>query len=371
MRIAIDGSALYGRYGGVEYALWNLLCALDAQDNTAEYVVYIPHDGPPASLLDAFSMRWRWVRLPFRGGEKLRRILWQQLELPRRLRADGCTVLHAPTYIAPLLHNALRPRVPLVLTAYDTIALDQPQFATPQNRLHYRFALPRSVAHADCVIVPSDAVRTALERHVPSARNRIRVVPLGLEPIFRQAPSIEAQEEVRQRYALPQRFLLFVGNFEPKKNLGNLLRALELVPDAPPLVVVGGARARHALPQTSRLQVLGYVPRADLPALYAQCAAFVFPSLAEGFGLPVLEALACGAPVVTSAKVPLPKLAEVALICDPSTPASIAAQLQRVLSEEGLSVQLAQRGTAYARPFTWQQTAAQIQKLYRATKPAA
>jgi glycosyltransferase involved in cell wall biosynthesis len=364
MRIAIDATALYGRYGGVEYALWNLLYALGAQGDATEYTVYIPHDGPPPALLDAFSARWRWVRLPFCGREKLRRIIWQQLVLPRCLRADGCDLLHAPTYVAPLPHTALRPRVPLVLTVYDAIALDEPHFATWQNRLHYRALLPASIARADRVIVPSDAVRTAVMRHAPQAASKIRVVPLGLEPIFLRAPSTRTLKEVRRRYALPPRFLLFVGNFEPKKNLFNLLRSLELVRDAPPLVVAGGARAWHGLPSTARLQVLGYVPRADLPALYAQCRAFVFPSLAEGFGLPVLEALACGAPVVTSTRVPLPNLETVALLCEPSTPASIAAQLQKILDDETLGTQLAQSGQEYARPYTWRRAAERTRAIY-------
>jgi glycosyltransferase involved in cell wall biosynthesis len=370
MRIAIDATALYGRYGGVEYALWNLLYALAARgDETTEYSVYIPHDGPPPASLAELPSRWRWIRLPFCGHEKLRRIVWQQLILPRRLREDGCDVLHAPTYVAPLWHAALRPHVPLALTVYDLIALDQPQFATAPNRLHYRALLPPSIRRADRVIVPSDMVCEAMLRRFPQAAHKIRVVPPGLEPIFFRAPSTQQMEEVRGRYDLPEKFLLFVGNFEPKKNLFNVLRALEILPDAPPLVVAGGARARHRLPSTPRVRVLGYVPRADLPALYALCRAFVFPSLAEGFGLPVLEALACGAPVVTSRAVPLPELADVALLCEPSTPASIAGQLDRIFNDEQLRAQLAQSGREYARPYTWQRAAEKTMEIYRALEP--
>ena len=101
MRIGIDASALYGRYGGVEYALWNLLVALHAEDAHNEYVVYIPHDGPPPARLQNFNARWKWKRLSFCGAQKLRRIFWQQKILPAQLLRDKCDIFHAPTYIAP------------------------------------------------------------------------------------------------------------------------------------------------------------------------------------------------------------------------------------------------------------------------------
>jgi glycosyltransferase involved in cell wall biosynthesis len=370
MNIGVDATALYGRYNGVEYALWNLLCGLHAVDNDNHYTVYIPHDGPPPGHIKGFNPRWNWVRLSFDGAEKVRRIGWQQGHLPLQLARDGCDVLHSPTYVAPLMA-----RVPVVLTVYDLIALVQPQFATRLNRLHYGVMLRRSMEHAQRIIVPSQHVKQDLAHIEPDAAARTCVIPLGVERDFLREYDSAERDAVRARYHLPERFLLFVGNFEPKKNLQNLLRALHQIPDAPPLVLAGGARAWHSYesslqePDSSSLALrtfsIGYVRRRDLPVLYAMCEAFVFPSLAEGFGLPVLEALASGAAVVTSTAVPLPNLKDVALICDPHNPAAIADGIRRVLHDADLRDHLRHKGRAYARPFTWRHAATMTLDVYR------
>lgn len=375
MNIGVDATALYGRYSGVEYSLWNLLGGLNVVDTENNYTIYVPHDGPPEVHLTNFGARWRWVRLPFDGADKARRVLWQQTQLPLALARDGCKLLHSPTYVSP----ALSP-VPVVLTVYDLIALTHPPFATRLNRMHYQVLLPRSIERAQRVIVPSQAVREDIARCVPSAAWRTRVVPLALEPAFFATYDEVQKEAVRQRYGLPERFILFVGNFEPKKNLRNVLQAFRDVPEAPPLVLAGGGRAwstyelQHELQQpasgaanASALRVLsiGYVKRRDLPVLYQLCEAFVFPSLAEGFGLPVLEALACGATVITSTRVPLPQLDEVALVCDPLDVAVIAHHLRRAVTEPELRTQLGRKGREYAQPFTWRRAAAQTLDVYR------
>jgi glycosyltransferase involved in cell wall biosynthesis len=363
MHIGIDATALYGRFGGVEYALSNLLQALEQSDLNNQYTIYLPRDAPPGALRGGTAHpRRRRVRLPFAGADKLRRILWQQCELPRRLQRDGCDLLHAPTYVSPL-----RASVPVVLGAYDLIALAQPHFATRPNRAHYGLLMPRCLRRARRVIVPTEAVRREIARFAPEALAQTRVVPLGVEDEFRRAVSASERDRVRRRYRLPDAFLLFVGNHEPKKNLSSLLRALPLVANVPPLVIAGGVHAWRGYRPAANARVLdlGYVPRHDLPALYGLCRAFVFPTLAEGFGLPVLEALACGAPVVAGKAVPLPTLDNAALLCEAARPAAIARQLQRVLDDAALREKLSRAGREYARPFTWQRSAEMTLDVYR------
>ena len=363
LRIAFDGTALYGRYGGVAYALWNLLAALRDEDRENFYTVFVPRDGPTAAQLKRFNARFRFVRLPFCGGARLRRIAWQQLQLPRVLARGRFDVFHAPTYVAPLLS-----KTPLVLTVYDLIALDAPRFATRSNRLHYGALLAPSMRRARRIIAPSPLVRDAILRHGFAAKNRVRVVAPGVEAAFFRADD-EAKNRVRARYRLPERYLLFVGNFEPKKNLEMLLRALRDVRNAPPLILAGGSRAwkneARVLANNSRVLNIGYVARRDLPALYAACEAFVFPSLAEGFGLPVLEALASGAPTLASTRVPIPGLENAALLCDPTDARELAAQLQRVLSDEKLRAELRVAGPALAQTFSWRRAARETLQLYR------
>lgn len=370
LHIGIDGTALYGVYGGVEYSLWNLLAALRALETAHLFTIWIPQDGPTENQTATFGANWTWRRLPFRGAAKIRRIFWQQCELPRLLRRHRCDLLHAPTYVAPL-----RAGIPVVLGVYDLIALTHPEFATPANRRHYGAILPRCLSGATRIVVPSVAVKNDVERLVPGTNGRVEVVPLGVEASFFERVDAESLRSVRERYDLPSEYLLFSGNFEPKKNLMTLLRALDKVPDAPPLALVGGGRAwtghdsETMLRQAprgvrSRVRLIGYVRRRDMPAIYAGCRAFVFPSLAEGFCLPVAEALAAGAPVVTSDAVPLPNLAQVALISAPRDEAALAENIRRVLTDGALASRLRAGGRDYARQFTWQRSARQTLQIY-------
>ncbi len=355
MKIAFDATALYGPLGGIENALFQTFCALQKLDDDNGYLVFVPRDAPDLPQ----KTGWKWVRLPFDGNTKLRRIAWQQFELPSLLKRENCDLLHAWNYVAPLVCP-----IPVVLTVQDLIALDQPHFATRFNRLHYRAVLPRSLKNAARVVVSTPKVGAAVLKRAPRAQ--IRVVPLGVDEIFFAPPSSGRLAAIAAKYALPPRFLLYVGNFEPKKNLPALLRALKLWPGAPPLVVAGGIKA---WPRSEKMlhgvQKLGFIPRGDLPSLYALCAAFCFPSLGEGFGLPVVEALACGAPVLASTRVPLPELESVAALCEPRFPLSIARHLGKLVSDAPRDMEKVAARRAYAARFSWDAAARGTLAIYR------
>ncbi|MBW3636750.1 MAG: glycosyltransferase family 4 protein [Armatimonadetes bacterium] len=356
MKIAFDATALYGRFGGIENALWHTFSHLRALDGENQYLVFVPRDAPAPP--PPHNPRWEWRRLPFEGRDKARRIFWQQIELPLTLRREKCDLLHAWNYVAPLACP-----VPFVLTVQDLIALNRPRFAARFNRAHYRAVMPRSLKLAARVIVTAEQTRREVLQRAPDAQ--VRVIPLGVEPQFFETLSPSQIEAVRAQYALPPRYLLYVGNFEPKKNLPNLLRALEMLPDAPPLVVAGGIKPWAGFEQLlSKAKKIGFVQRDELPALYAGCAVFCFPSLAEGFGLPILEALACGAPVLASTAVPLPHLESVAALAHPRFARSIAEHLDVLLNAEA-SPQMAQPSRDYARRFSWEGAARATLDVYR------
>lgn len=363
LHIAIDGTALYGIYGGVEYSLWNLLSALQKQNSPHRFTVFIPHDGPCDEQLAPFGSNWQWRRLPFKGSAKARRIFWQQVQWPRTLRQETFDLLHAPTYVAPL-----KSPIPVVLGVYDLISLTHPAFATRTNRLHYGFVLPRALQSAAHVVVPTKAVRRDVEKFVSS--QKISVVPLGVEAMFLQQRDAADLAAFRKRYNLPDEYFLFVGNFEPKKNIPALLQAHRLLcrkAGAPPLVVVGGARSwqgHEVAPQGEKVRLLGYVPRHELPLFYACCTAFVFPTLAEGFCLPVLEALAAGAPVITTNQVPLPGLEAVTLLCPPHDVEALAQIMQSLWKNPAQAALLRQKGRAYAAHFDWERAARQTLGVY-------
>ncbi|MCS6859537.1 MAG: glycosyltransferase family 4 protein [Abditibacteriales bacterium] len=359
MRIGIDGSLLYGKYSGVEYAIWNLLKSLAKAESGDEFIVYVPHDFRSDC---EFPANWRFVRTRFDGGQKLLRVLWQQLVLPRLMLKDQLDIFHAPAYVMPL-----RAPVPTVLTVYDAIAFTHPQFCTLANRLHYRRVMPPSLQKARRVIVPSQVIRSDLINVLRVLAEKIEVVPLGVEDIFFAEPSRERQRAVKEEYQLPDRFFLFVGNIEAKKNLSVLVKSLAGMHSPLPLVVAGNPfRASDLGTRLPLSQMLGYVPRADLPALYALATGLVFPSHYEGFGLPPLEAMACGTPVIVSTAGALPEVVgKAAMLAKPDAPAEWAMAMELIVKDAELRERLVRLGRERARRFTWENTAQATLKVYR------
>ncbi len=358
MRIVFDATALHGtngQRGGIENALWETFARLRAIDGRHFYLACIAADTPVDWPSD---QRWRWHRLPFSGAQKARRIWWQQFELPRLLRRTNADLLHAWNYVMPLATN-----VPTILTVQDLIALDNPAYARRANRAHYRAIMPRSLKRAARVVVTTEQTKRAVLRRAPHAD--VRVIPLGVEPEFTREIETAEIKTVRRKYDLPAKFTFFLGNFEPKKNLPNLLRALQLLPAAPPLVIAGGIAPWPGADELLRgVRQLGFVPRGDVAALLGACEIFCFPSLCEGFGLPALEALAVGAPVVASSALPLPNLESVALCPDPHDARAIASAIARLLDDDALRARMSAAGRRYARGFSWDAVARATLDLY-------
>ncbi len=346
MKIALDATPLFGQLGGIERALWQTLRAMHELELPHEFHVFAPRDAPDSPFVKS---NWKWRRLPFDGAKKLRRIAWQQLELPILLKREQFDLLHATNYVMPLLSP-----VKTVVSIPDLIALDFPHFATRANRMHYRAIMPQTLQRADVLIASTPRGRNAILKRAPNAQ--VVVAPLGVEAEFFAPISDEEHAHVRQKFELPERFLLFAGNLEPKKNLPRLLRAVEMLgEDAPELVFVGALKPWSELEQLKvRARFLGFVERDELRVLMSECAAFCFPSLIEGFGLPVLEALACGARVVASTQVPIPELESVARVPDARSVSSIARAIENALNDSRFDEAKARD---FARTFSWQQTA--------------
>ncbi len=291
----------------------------------------------------------------------------------------GATLFHATEHLLLPLRG-----VPTVLTVHDLIFRRFPQHHKPLNRWYLNLTLPLYCRRASHIIAISEQTRAdliALYRLPPA---KISVIYEAADPQFQpQAP--EAVAAVRTRYGLPQRYLLFVGTIEPRKNLPRLLQAFERLyaerlTDA--LVIVGKRgwlyddffAALERSPVRQAVIFPGWVDDADLPAIYAGSQAFAFPSLFEGFGLPVLEAMACGTPVVCSNSSSLPEVTgdpsagsgqAAALLCDPQDTAALTAALRRLLADRDLAETLRARGLAQARRFSWPRAAAETLAVYR------
>jgi len=365
MRVAINALLLSGQFSGVEKAIYALLRHVGegAED---EFVALVGSDFDEA-LLD--GCRIGLERLPLSNRSRLLRILYEERFLRRHLK--GFDLFHAPGYVAPR-----RLDIPIVLTIYDLVALRHPELAKRSNVAHYRWRLPRSARAAARIIVPLECVAREVVQHLGMNRAKVRVVPLGVEPTLRP-PSQDQRGAARTRYHLARPFVLFVGNIEPKKNLPTLIRAFaSLKREGLPheLVIAGkrGWKSRRVLRLPAELglerdvRFLGYVEEGDLAGLYGASELFVFPSLVEGFGLPPLEAMACGTPVVTSDAEALVETTGNAAEHAPASDAEALAQaIRRVLSDAALRERMRAAGIERAAQFSWERTAEGTRAVYR------
>ncbi|MEO6796921.1 MAG: glycosyltransferase family 1 protein [Candidatus Dormibacter sp.] len=319
-----------------------------------------------SALAETPAVAVRLYRRPFPP------VLGPHLVSALRMRADGAALVHGPANALPLVRYGL----PGVVTVHDLAIYDHPEWFPRGQWFATRVVVPRSVRGAALVICPSVATREAVSRIMGVAPERCRVIPHGVDAVFRLpvAPSIAAP--LRERYALPERYVLQVGTVQPRKNYVTTLRALARIP-APeriPLLVAGGfgwdyepvIRAVEQLGLRDFVRFIGYVAPRDLPGLYQQARAVVFPSHDEGFGLPVLEAFAAGVPVAASTGGAIPEVAgDAALLSAPEDEAGLAENLQRLIEDEPLRQRLIAAGRVRAAPYTWSASAAAHRRAYR------
>jgi glycosyltransferase involved in cell wall biosynthesis len=263
-----------------------------------------------------------------------------------------------------------------VYTLYDLTFLLFPRMHTPLNRWFLSWMVPRSLKAADAVILISKQSRQDLLTRFRLDEDRLKVIYLGVNQAFKPATT-RACEAVRKKYHLPGRYLLSVGTLEPRKNFSTLLHVLlrlQKMGLTVPLVLAGrkGWRYESFFKQLYRLGLAGqvllldYVAEADLPALYSAADLFVFPSLYEGFGLPILEAMACGAPVVSSNAASLPEVCgEAAWLVDPLDAEGWAEAIASLLADPARKEAIRSLGFRQAERFTWDRTAAETLKVYR------
>ncbi|MBC7260731.1 MAG: glycosyltransferase family 4 protein, partial [Chloroflexi bacterium] len=277
------------------------------------------------------------------------------------------------TGVTPYLSSADGART--VVTVHDVFARSCPGHSTRSDTLLYRYWLPRVLSHVDAVITDSQASKMDLANFLNIPEETVHVIYGGVSTCYHPISSEEAARTA-SRYDLPKRYILFVGSVEERKNLRRLLQACARLwreGEVRPLVVVGPHKwkYRRILQTVEELGIsehvifTGYVPDEALPALYSGADLFVFPSLYEGFGLPPLEAIACGTPVVCSNTSSLPEVVgDAALMVDPYDVEALAEAMHRVLSDTALREELRQKGLARAKMFTWERAARETLAVY-------
>jgi glycosyltransferase involved in cell wall biosynthesis len=305
---------------------------------------------------------------------------WKALEtafaLPRDVSATG-----ADTFLATDPQAIARSRrFRTVALLYDLIPLRYPREYLRRRsviaRANYAYQL-RSTRRADHLLAISEATRRDAIELLGTPASRVSVVPLAVDrDLFSPLAADLARGAVEAEYGISRPYFFYIGGFDYRKNVERLIRALEISDPSGVLLVIAGAlgplgmelrEAVKGTPVADRIRWLGYVPEGDLRALYAGSLALVYPSLYEGFGLPVLEAMSCGAPVLTSPLSSLPEVAgDAALYVDPGSPAELAAALRRLAAEPALRAELRERGLERAQRFSWTDTAERVLQVCRA-----
>jgi glycosyltransferase involved in cell wall biosynthesis len=352
------------RGAGINGYIFHLLHHLPAAGSGFRYTAYLYDSAFPAPAGLAIC-RSHWdTRSPWR------RIVWEQTHLAAYTR--HLDLLHGLAFAAPLLSAC-----PTVVTVHDLSFLRFPDAFRPFNRYYLTFITRIATRRAARVIAVSESTRQDVIAlcHVPG--EKVVVVYNGVDSRFQPA----AQDEVaafRQQKGLPPRFILFLGTLEPRKNLARLISAYaqwrRTSGEDVKLVIAGGKGWYYEkvfelvsrLGLTSEVLFTGFVPAEELPWFYRAAELFVYPSRCEGFGLPVLEAMACGTPTITSTASSLPEVAgDAALLVDPDDTDALAAAIGRVMSEPALAARLREAGMRQAQRFSWPRAAAATAEVYR------
>lgn len=370
--IAIDYTAALEQGGGIGRYVRELVCALAQQDGSTDYRLFVAGrrlgdlPSPPGP-----NFRWCPTRL---SSEWLARI-WHRARLPIPIEhwVGPVALVHAPDFTLPSVRKGTR----TLLTVHDLSFVRAPEGATPALRAYLNRVVPRSVARADHVLADSEATRQDLIALYHTPPEKVSVLYSGVEERFAPVTDEARLRAVRARYGLGDGpFILSVGTVQPRKNYARLIEAFRRL-DAPDLhLVIAGGRGWlddplyaqvEALRLQGRVHFIGFVGDDDLPALYSAASVFAFPSLYEGFGLPPLEAMACGVPVVASRASSLPEVVgEAGLLVDPYDIDALAEALARALSDETLRRTLIARGGEQAKKFSWAAAARQLLGHYRA-----
>jgi len=377
MKIGIEGQRLYRKKKhGMDMVALELIKELQKIDHENEYVIFIK----PDEDRNIFEKTPNFKFVELQGGSYP---FWEQKALPKAAKAEGCDLLHCTSNTAPL-----SPKMPLIVTLHDIIYLESislfkkgGSWYQKFGNMYRRFVVPRVVKKADKIITVSEFERKRIHDFFgfPEKDERLVAVYNGVSEHFKKIDDKTELQRVKNLYGLPDRFLFFLGNTDPKKNTKGVLKAFsnyikETKDKDLYLVILDYSETEldkllNEIGDTlikENIILTGYVVNTDLPAIYNLSTIFLYPSLRESFGIPMLEAMRCGVPVITSNTSSMPEVSGgAAYIVDPFKPEEISQGIKTILSDKKLREKLTEKGRNQAKKFSWKSMAENVLKIYK------
>ena len=379
MKIGIEGQRLFRKKKhGMDMVALELIRNLQEIDHENEYVIFVKPDTDDTVLKQTDN--FRIVQL--KGGFYP---FWEQFALPRAARKEGCELLHCTSNTAPV-----NTKIPLIVTLHDIIYMESSYLKILRGsgtlyqktgNIYRRLVIPRILKTSRKIITVSNFEKNRIAHFFGIAGdNRLTAIYNGVSEHFKPVTDLSELDRVSVKYKLPEHFFFFLGNTDPKKNTKGTLKAfsdfLKLTGSNYHLVMPDYdlAELEKLLTEIgdksliNRIILTGYVTNTDLPAIYSQCEVFLYPSLRESFGIPMLEAMACGVPVITSNTSSMPEIAgNGAFIIDPFKPEEITEALIKLLEDTDLRTKLISNGYEQAARFSWKAMAQNVLQVYRET----
>lgn len=377
MKIGIEAQRIFRqKKHGMDMVALELIRNLQLIDTENEYVLFIKPDVDDSVIKE--TPNFKIVRL--KGGFYP---IWEQIALPRAAKKEGCQLLHCTSNTAPLFTS-----IPLVVTLHDIIYMESsyPKIMKGTGTLYQKFGnayrkmfVPRIIRKSKKIITVSHFEKNRIGQFFGMANDsRLVAVYNGVSEHFKPVTQPEVLQRVKEKYHLPDHFFFFLGNTDPKKNTKGTLKAfsdfLKKTGQDIQLVMLDYDRKElEALlididdkELINKIILTGYVVNTDLPAIYSQCELFLYPSLRESFGIPMLEAMACGVPVITSNTSSMPEVAgDAAILIDPFKPEEITEAIIQILDNKELRSGLIEKGLNRAAAFSWKAMAQNVLEIYR------
>lgn len=375
MVIGIEAQRIFRKKKhGMDMVALELIRQLQKIDQQNKYYIYVAPGSDTACLEETSNFKIRTLKMSSYP-------LWEQIALPKAAQVDQCDLLHCTSNTAPLSCP-----VPLVVTIHDVIYLEKSisqlmgssgTSYQKMGNLYRRFVVPQIVQKCKAVITVSQFEKRQIASLFGLNEEKLFAVYNGVSSYFKPITDAETLSNYKEKYHLPEQFFFHLGNTDPKKNTLGVIKAyghfLRETQQQIPLVMLDfDHKELKKLVKESgfsevfdHIHLTGYVPNHELPAIYSLCSIFLYPSLRESFGIPILEAMACGAPVITSNTSSMPEIADdAALLVDPYHPEQITQAMIQLFNDQNLRNRLIEKGFQQASRFTWEEMAKKVLTIY-------